>query len=115
MGKEMAKALKSGLMEANTRASGATTKLTVMGSCIMRTKTCMRESGRMTRRMEEEFIFTQMERSTMGIGRKISSMDSESKPGQMELFMKADTLKAKRTEGGNSLLQMALFMKEISK
>ena len=65
---EMVMEHKSGLMEANTRASGGMTKLTVKVNCCMQTETCTKESGKMIKLTAEANILMPMAPLMMGSG-----------------------------------------------
>ena len=91
------------------------TKHVVTGSCTTQITMFTKESGRTIKLMGGGSIHMLMGLNIMESGKMINNMDLERKVGQMELSMKDSTMKARKTEKGNSSLQMAAFTKESFK
>lgn len=66
--KNMAKAIRFGLMEASTKVTGRMAKRSVKEDSFMLTETYTMATGWTTRLMEQAVIFTQMELSIMDSG-----------------------------------------------
>ena len=66
-------------------------------SYIMQTEISTRVTGLMIKQMEEVCILTLMEPSTVESGKMTSNMERVLNPGLMELYMKVNTMKERKT------------------
>lgn len=98
-----ARASKYGQMAPYTKAIGGMTRPMVAEDSFTLMETCMRASGRMTRRTDSESTITLMAPDTRDIGVKISSTGMGKRHGRMELAMKVNTRMERRTALENSI------------
>lgn len=103
-----------GLMGRSTRDTGGMTRRMGMGSWYMQMVMCMRVSGLMIRHMARVLTRMPMERTTMEIGWKISSMDGAWNLGQMVQNMKVNISMGRKTAGVNLPSQMVASTMENS-
>lgn len=106
---------RNGLMAVATKVTGLTIRPTVSASYSMQTEMSTRESGRTTRPMARAHTLMQMGLATRVTGETINSTGSVLKHGLMEPYMKASTLRARRTAKESSHSRMAPYTMETSR
>jgi len=102
-------------MAVATRVTGLTIRLTGSGSYSMQTEMSTRASGRTTRPMARALTLMQMVLATRATGGTINSTGSVLKRGLMEPFMKANTLRARRTARASLHSLMGRYTTETSR
>ena len=112
---ERASGGRNGLMAVATRVTGLTIRPTGSASYSMQTETSTRASGRTTRPMARAHTLTQMGLATRATGETINSTGSVLKRGLMEPYMKANTLRARKTAKESSHSLMARYTTETSR
>jgi len=112
--KEMVEDIKSGLMVLFMKDTGKMTRLMEEEDLYTLMVMSTKDNGKTIRLMAMESICIQMEHNMKGIGKKISNMERARKHGQMVLAMKVTMLKGKRTVMVNSNGLTAQLMKASS-
>lgn len=103
-----------GLMVPCTKAGGKITRPMERVGLFTPTETSMTASGSMTRHMALVSIAIWMAPSTRDIGKKISSMETVLRPGQMVPSTRVNTYKARRMAREDSLGLMDQLTTEFS-